>query len=83
MTDEKVKVPFKDYLENTGTLSTYEEDKELVRKEEEKLEPIEVKIINQPKEEPKNPTSEDTEDIYEIGLTDEMIEKYQEDIDNA
>ncbi len=43
------------------------------------LKPLEVKITNQPKEkEPKNPTSEDTIDIYDIKVTDQEIREMED-----
>ncbi len=50
------------------------------KEEQEKpLAPLEVKIMNQPKDkEIKNPTSEDTIDIFDIKVTEEEIKEMQD-----
>ncbi len=46
-----------------------------IRAEEHEVTPIEVKIINQSKIEEKNPTSEDTKDIYDFTPSEEEIKE--------
>ncbi len=56
------------------------EDEEIIKeeeKEEEILEPLEVKIIKE-KQEEKNPTSEDTQDWYDRVVTEEELKEMQD-----